>query len=202
MRLLDGSLQGAFVVTIVWAVCAACKSVPASIRTWLWWLACLKLVMALAAFPAVPIPVLPSTPHGAARTASARMVDTAAMALPVETIKRLPRAVLRLCDPGAQSMGWRSSALLLAMAGFALWWVAVLAVQAVALFATHRRLVALVNGIPGRRALSARDEVAGADARVAARSGRAAVARREVATGGGLLGFTRVASRRDESVQR
>ena len=55
VRLLDGSLQGAFVVAIVWAVCAACKSVPASIRTWLWWVACLKLVMALAALPAVPI---------------------------------------------------------------------------------------------------------------------------------------------------
>src|SRR5688572_25197150 len=146
VRLLDGSLQGALVVAIVWAVCAACKSVPASIRTWLWWLACLKLVMALAAFPAVPIPVLPSTPHGAARTAGARVVDTAAMALPVEAIKSLPRAVLPpAATRVAQSMGWRYSALLLAMAVFALWWVAVLAVQGIALFATHRRLAALVK---------------------------------------------------------
>jgi len=144
VRLLDGSLQGAIVVTLVWAVCAACKSVPASIRTWLWWLACLKLVMALAAFPAVSIPVLPSTPHSAARTAGARVVDTAAMALPVEAIKSVPRAVLpSAATRVAQSMGWRYSALLLTMALFAVWWVAVLAAQGLALLATHRRLSGL-----------------------------------------------------------
>jgi beta-lactamase regulating signal transducer with metallopeptidase domain len=42
-------------------------------------------------------------------------------------------------------MGWRSSALILAMALFALWWVSVLAVQGVTLFLTHRHLMALVK---------------------------------------------------------
>jgi hypothetical protein len=49
VRLLDGSLQGALAVAFVWVVCACCRSAPPSIRAWLWWLASLKLVMALLA---------------------------------------------------------------------------------------------------------------------------------------------------------
>jgi beta-lactamase regulating signal transducer with metallopeptidase domain len=145
VRLLDGSLQGALAVAFVWVVIATCRSAPPSIRAWLWWLASLKLVIALLALPAIAIPVLPSTPHDAARTASERVVDTAALALPVETIKQLPMAVLPpAATEAADSLGWRISALLLIMGLFVMWWAAVLALQAVALMTTHRRLKALV----------------------------------------------------------
>jgi beta-lactamase regulating signal transducer with metallopeptidase domain len=145
VRLIDGSLQGAIVIAVVWAVCAVCRSVPASVRTWLWWLACLKLVMALAALPAVPIPILPATPHGAARNAGERMVDTAAIALPMDTIRRLPQAVLPTsATQAARSRGWRWS-VLLAVAFFAAWWMAAIALQALRLVIMHRRLTALVG---------------------------------------------------------
>ena len=145
VRLLDGSLQGALAVAFVWMVLATCRSAPPSIRAWLWWLASLKLVIALFALPAIAIPILPSTPHDAARTASERVVDTAALALPVETIKQLPKAVLPpAAAEAAQSLGWRISALLLVMGLFVTWWAAVLALQSVGLVTTHRRLKALV----------------------------------------------------------
>jgi beta-lactamase regulating signal transducer with metallopeptidase domain len=145
VRLLDGSLQGALAVAFVWVVLATCRSAPPSIRAWLWWLASLKLVIALLALPAIAIPVLPSTPHDAARTAGERVVDTAALALPVETIKQLPMAVLPpAATEVADSLGWRISALLLVMALFVMWWAAVLALQGIGLVTTHRRLKALV----------------------------------------------------------
>lgn len=145
VRLLDGSLQGALVVAFVWAVCATSRSLPASGRAWLWWIASLKLVMALLAIPAIPIPVLPSTPHDAARSASERVVDTAALALPVDAIKQLPKAVLPpAATKVADSVGWRISALVLVMAMFVAWWTCVLTMQSMVLFMTHRRLQALV----------------------------------------------------------
>ena len=145
VRLLDGSLQGALVVAFVWAVCATSRSLPAAGRAWLWWIASLKLVMALLAIPAIPIPVLPSTPHDAARSASERVVDTAALALPVDAIKQFPKAVLPpSATKVADSVGWRISALVLVMGIFVAWWAGVLAMQGVVLFMTHRQLQALV----------------------------------------------------------
>ena len=145
VRLLDGSLQGALAVALVWAICASCRSAPPSVRAWLWWLASFKLVIALLALPSIAIPVLPSTPHDAARTASERVVDTAALALPVETIKQLPKAVLPpAATQAADSLGWRISALLLVMGVFVAWWAAVLALQSLRLLTTHRSLKALV----------------------------------------------------------
>ena len=145
VRLLDGSLQGALAVAFVWLVCVTCRSAPASIRAWLWWLASFKLVIALLALPAIAIPVLPSTPHDAARTASERVVDTAALALPVKAIKQLPKAVLPPAATAvADSLGWRISALLLVMAVFVMWWVAVIALQGLGVVMMYRHLKALV----------------------------------------------------------
>jgi beta-lactamase regulating signal transducer with metallopeptidase domain len=58
-RLLSGSVQGAFVVALVWLVCRSIPAIPASARTCLWWLASLKLALALVPVPSLPIPLLP-----------------------------------------------------------------------------------------------------------------------------------------------
>ena len=59
-RLLSGSVQGAFVVALVWLVCRSIPAIPASARACLWWLASLKLALALAPVPSLPVPLLPS----------------------------------------------------------------------------------------------------------------------------------------------
>ena len=57
-RLFAGSLQGALVIAVLWLVCRWFASIPASVRTTLWWLASLKLVLALVSMPSIPIPIL------------------------------------------------------------------------------------------------------------------------------------------------
>lgn len=59
-RLLSGSVQGALVVALVWLVCRSIPAIPASARACLWWLASLKLALALAPVPSLPVPLLPS----------------------------------------------------------------------------------------------------------------------------------------------
>jgi beta-lactamase regulating signal transducer with metallopeptidase domain len=60
-RLLTGSVQGAFVIALVWLVCRNIAAIPASARAFLWWLASLKLALALMPLPSLPVPLLPSS---------------------------------------------------------------------------------------------------------------------------------------------
>src|SRR5215471_19072739 len=58
-RLGEGSLEGAVVIGLVWLVCWRVRSIPASMRALLWWLASLKLVLSFVALPAISLPLLP-----------------------------------------------------------------------------------------------------------------------------------------------
>ncbi|HYU34003.1 MAG TPA: M56 family metallopeptidase [Thermoanaerobaculia bacterium] len=55
------SLSGAVAVTVVWLVCRLFPRLPAGLRCGLWWLACLKLLVALVWAGPVALPVLPAT---------------------------------------------------------------------------------------------------------------------------------------------
>jgi hypothetical protein len=59
-RLLTGSVQGAVVIALVWLACRRLTWMPASVQATLWWLAALKMVVALLPLPAVSLPLLPA----------------------------------------------------------------------------------------------------------------------------------------------
>ena len=50
--------QGALVIALVWLVCRSLPRLSPSARCWLWWLACLKLLLGL-------VPVTPLTESAA-----------------------------------------------------------------------------------------------------------------------------------------
>jgi beta-lactamase regulating signal transducer with metallopeptidase domain len=58
-RLLTGSVEGAVVITMVWLACRRLRWMPASVQSALWWLAALKMVVALLPIPAISLPLLP-----------------------------------------------------------------------------------------------------------------------------------------------
>lgn len=58
--LLRASLHGALFAGAVWAVCRLFPGLPASLRCALWWLACLKVLVSLAAVSPVELPLLPA----------------------------------------------------------------------------------------------------------------------------------------------
>jgi beta-lactamase regulating signal transducer with metallopeptidase domain len=58
-RLLEGSAYGAVIVAVVWVVCRRIRAIPPSARALLWWLASLRLVVALLPLPSLGIAVLP-----------------------------------------------------------------------------------------------------------------------------------------------
>jgi beta-lactamase regulating signal transducer with metallopeptidase domain len=59
-RLAAGSLQGAGIAAVVWAVCRYARSMSPSTRAFLWWLVSLKLALSLAPLPSVAVPILPA----------------------------------------------------------------------------------------------------------------------------------------------
>ncbi|HYQ83142.1 MAG TPA: hypothetical protein VEP28_03880, partial [Rubrobacter sp.] len=69
------SLQGAAAIGVVWLVCRLFPRLPASLRCGLWWLASLKLLIALVWIEPIPLPLLP-TP---APTAQVQMVGGGAL---------------------------------------------------------------------------------------------------------------------------
>lgn len=64
--LLTGSVQGAVVIAIVWLACRVFTRIPAAVQATLWWLAALKLVLALVPLPVISLPVLPASELAAA----------------------------------------------------------------------------------------------------------------------------------------
>jgi beta-lactamase regulating signal transducer with metallopeptidase domain len=59
-RLFAASVQGAVVIALVWLVCRTMRGLPAAVQATLWWLAALKLLLALAPVPSLQLPVLPA----------------------------------------------------------------------------------------------------------------------------------------------
>ena len=126
--LLRASLQGALAVAAVWALCRLVPRLPAALRCALWWLVCLKLLVALAAPAAVPLPLLPA--------AVAPAVLVAESGPPVQT--ELPADRLIADAPALPRFSWT---LLLV----ALWGAGVLA-HVVRGAVQFRRLRARVRG--------------------------------------------------------
>ena len=52
--LARASVEGAAMAGLVWLVCRLVPAIPSGVRTTLWWLACVKLLLALLPVPAVP----------------------------------------------------------------------------------------------------------------------------------------------------
>ncbi|HEY4564223.1 MAG TPA: M56 family metallopeptidase, partial [Thermoanaerobaculia bacterium] len=63
--LVRASLEGGLFVAVVWAVCRLAPRLPAAVCCGLWWAACLKLLLGLAALPAVKLPLLPAVERAA-----------------------------------------------------------------------------------------------------------------------------------------
>ena len=67
--LVRASLEGGLFVAAVWTVCRLFPRLPATVRCGLWWAACLKLLLGLAALPAVRLPLLPAVERAVERPA-------------------------------------------------------------------------------------------------------------------------------------
>ena len=70
------SLTGGFYILALWVLCRALPRMPASLRAWLWWLACLKLLIGLLPVSPLSLPILPPPPSvsSASRDPSAETV--------------------------------------------------------------------------------------------------------------------------------
>jgi beta-lactamase regulating signal transducer with metallopeptidase domain len=78
--LARASVEGALFVAAVWLVCRLVPRLPAAVRCGLWWAACLKMLLGLAALPAVRLPLLPAPDPAPA----ARVVLTPRVAQPLQ----------------------------------------------------------------------------------------------------------------------
>ncbi|HVF61046.1 MAG TPA: M56 family metallopeptidase [Thermoanaerobaculia bacterium] len=86
--LLRASLQGALAVAAVWALCRLVPRLPAALRCALWWLVCLKLLVALVW--TAPVPLLPALEKSwVGRTTSAPEAALPSAA-PVRTVAIAP----------------------------------------------------------------------------------------------------------------
>src|SRR5262245_8565649 len=65
--LMRASLHGAVAIAAVWMVCRLFPRLPAALRCGLWWLACLKLLVALVWAEPIPLAVLPAAEVVASR---------------------------------------------------------------------------------------------------------------------------------------
>src|SRR5260370_28890801 len=75
--------HGTLFILGVWAICRLFPRLPAAARGWLWWLASLKLLIALAWAAPLALPVLPAAPREAAPLPSARIVMPAVAVSPI-----------------------------------------------------------------------------------------------------------------------
>jgi beta-lactamase regulating signal transducer with metallopeptidase domain len=155
-RLTAGSIEGAVVVAVVWAVCRFVSGIPASVQSMLWWLAALKLVLVLLPVPAIPIPLLPAS------DGAPGIVPPPSIAMTAGTNAR-ERAVGRAAGTEMSARASTQGRWLDAVVAV---WLAIVLVQAVRLRWAHRRLRGIV-----RRAMPCSTEESAAVAALAARIG-------------------------------
>jgi beta-lactamase regulating signal transducer with metallopeptidase domain len=123
------SLEGALLAGLVWGLCRAVPSLPAAVRTWLWWLVCLKLLLGVVPVPHVALPWLPATAPAAPR----EVVEAPAAPLPrvpvAATIDTGTHTAPAALPPAAVSLPYASFwPVLLVLA-----WMALVAVHGVGL---------------------------------------------------------------------
>jgi bla regulator protein blaR1 len=59
-RLVHASIEGGLLIAAVWLVCRLAPALPASLRVVVWWLATAKLLVGLAGFDPIALPILPT----------------------------------------------------------------------------------------------------------------------------------------------
>jgi beta-lactamase regulating signal transducer with metallopeptidase domain len=113
------AIEGGALVLAVWLLCRLAPRLPATLKTWLWWIACLRLLLGLASVAGlapVRLPLLPAPPTPVA------LVVSHDVALPTGTVPVAREAV----PAPSPSFSW------LAIFG-ALWLLALLVQLALAL---------------------------------------------------------------------
>ncbi len=80
--LAHACLWGTLLITAVGVVCRLAPRLPAGVRTWLWWLACAKLLLDVCVTAPINLPVLPA-PVPTVQTASTPLMRHSASALPL-----------------------------------------------------------------------------------------------------------------------
>ena len=138
-RLVAASIQGAGIIALVWLVCRSLSSLPAPMRAALWWLAALKLVMALLPVPAVPIPLLPAAFDWTGDRPSPAMTGQGAAVIPVPTDVVPAHAPIE-SDAVAADAGrrrWLEAVILL--------WLGIVVLQAARLLIAFRELRGVVR---------------------------------------------------------
>ena len=82
------SLSGGLLILAVWGLCRLVPRLPAALRTWLWWIACLRLLVGLIGLTPVRLPLLPAGP--AAVTAVSAAVPGGAAPLLTQSVQPAP----------------------------------------------------------------------------------------------------------------
>lgn len=161
---LRAAWQGGLFVLVIWALCRFTpvrRRLPAGIVCLLWWLACLKFVVALAWTRPVALPVLPAAPieQAAARPATA---PNAPFAFPDAPGAGPAAAALPVV--GSENSGSKGSAARLAEAAVIVWLVGIgacLGAGAVQ-WTTVRQLLAGAKPLDDKHVHALAAEVAGA----------------------------------------
>lgn len=65
------SLQGGIFVAAVWVLCRVFRGLPASLRYWIWWIACAQWIVRLVLVSPIELPVLPAETAAVAPVAEA-----------------------------------------------------------------------------------------------------------------------------------
>ncbi len=141
--IVRASLQGAVFVLLVWAVCRLLPRIPASVKCTLWWLATLKMLVALAW---IEPPALRVLPPAATASIGAPVKNSPIASLPVDPPGP---AVARQEEPGnlgTHSFAWASAAVGI--------WAAILTLLSAVLVYRIRKLLKIAS-----RAVDATPEV-------------------------------------------
>ncbi|HLV79604.1 MAG TPA: hypothetical protein VKT32_04955 [Chthonomonadaceae bacterium] len=132
--------QGGIFLLAVWGLCRLLPRLPAALQCWLWWLACLKLVLGLVALPPISLPLL-------AASGPARAISSPAYA----PVPFLPASGGTMSAGAAPSAGWWLLPSLLWSAGVLLC-LLVVARQSLALCALRREATSLADSAVGAEA--------------------------------------------------
>ncbi len=132
--------QGGIFLLAVWSLCRLLPRLPAALQCWLWWLACLKLVLGLVALPPISLPLL-------AASGPARAISSPAYA----PVPFLPASGGTMSAGAAPSAGWWLLPALLWSAGVLLC-LLVIARQSLALCALRREATSLADS-QGKRTM-------------------------------------------------
>lgn len=89
--LWQASWQGGLFVLVVWGLCRFVPRLPAATRCWLWWLACLKLLLGVVWGASLALPILPPpTEEPAPSTAWTNTPPLASLAVHEAAVERTP----------------------------------------------------------------------------------------------------------------